>query len=82
MSVLEASFLSVVWKRVILFIMSMLIYLVCLFRHFLRVFTWDLLDACFSKGTESFEIIHQNTGCQDKVVKPLTPLIFKCGKEL
>ena len=43
---------------------------------------WDVLDACFSKGRESFEIIHQNTGCQDNVVMPLTPLIFKCGKEL
>ena len=29
---------------------------------------WDVLDACFSKGRESFEIIHQNTGCQDNVV--------------
>ena len=43
---------------------------------------WDVLDACFSKGRESFEIIHQNTGCQDNVVMPLTLLIFKCGKEL
>ena len=42
----------------------------------------DVLDACFSKGRESFEIIHQNTGCKDDVVMPLTSLISKCWKEL
>ena len=41
-----------------------------------------MLDACFSKGGKSFEIIHQNTGCQNNVVRPLTSLIFKRWKEL
>ena len=42
----------------------------------------DVLDACFSMGRESFDIISQNTGCQDHVVMPLTSLIFKRWKEL
>ena len=57
-----------------------MIYLVCLLWHFLRVFMWDVLDACFSKGRESFEIIYQNTGCQDDVVMPLTPWSSGVGR--
>ena len=34
-----------------------------------------------ARGEKSFEIIHQNTGCQNNVVMPLTSLIFKCWKE-
>ena len=80
MRVLEASFLSFVWKRVI-FLKH--IDLPCLsFVTFPESIYVDVLDACFSEGRESFEIIHQITGCQDNVVMPLTPLIFRCGEEL
>ena len=71
MRVLEVSFLSFVWKRLIL-LKHIDLPCLSLVMFSQNIYMWDVLDGRFSKERGSFEVIHQNTRCQDNVVMPLT----------